>query len=132
MKVKIMVIDNDKDINILFKIYLEYDGYHVNSYTDPVDALSYFKKGKYDLVLLDVKMPQFDGIAIYHALKNIDPSVIICLITADLYYLEQLKEKIPNIEKFVIHKPILLRNLKDKLNDLIAEKSGNNTYLLRK
>jgi hypothetical protein len=40
-------------------------------------------------------------------------------------YLEQLKEKIPNIEKYAIHKPILLRNLKDKINELVSEKSKN-------
>jgi hypothetical protein len=44
------------------------------------------------------------------------------LITADLSYLEHLKEKIPHIEKYVIHKPILLRNLKDKINELVLEK----------
>jgi hypothetical protein len=38
-------------------------------------------------------------------------------------YLQQLKGKIPNIEKYVIHKPILLRSLKDKINELVLEKS---------
>jgi hypothetical protein len=53
----------------------------------------------------------------FYALKNRDESVTICLTTADMSYLEQLKEKIPNIEKYVIHKPILLRNLKDKIKN---------------
>ena len=127
MKAKIIVIDDDKDINNLFKTFLEYDGYYVDAYTDPVDALYYFKKNEYDLVLIDLKMPQINGIAMFHALKNRDDKVTICLITADLSYLEQLKGKIPNIEKYVIHKPILLRNLKDKLNQLIMEKRSSNT-----
>jgi hypothetical protein len=67
-------------------------------------------------------MQQIDGIAMFHALKNRDNKTIICLITADLSYLEQLKEKIPNIEKYAIHKPILLRNLKKKINELFLEK----------
>ena len=132
MKAKILVIDDDKDINNLFKTFLEYDGYDVDAYTDPIDALYYFKKNEYDLVLLDLKMPQINGIAMFHALKNRDDKVTICLITADLSYLEQLKGKIPNIEKYVIHKPILLRNLKDKLNQLIVEKRSSNTCLLWK
>jgi len=134
MKANILVIDDDKDIVNLFKMYLEHDGYHVDAYTDAADALYYFKKGEYDLVLLDLKMPKIDGVAMFHALKNRDKKVIICLITADLSYLEQINEKIPNIEKYVIYKPILLRNLKDKLNQLIMEKnsnSNNNTCLLR-
>ena len=122
-KAKILVIDDDRDINNLFKIYLEHDNFQVDSYTDPVDALYYFKKGKYDLILLDLRMPQIDGIAMFHALKNKDDKAIICLTTADMSYLQQLKGKIPNIEKYVIHKPILLRSLKDKINELVLEKS---------
>jgi DNA-binding response OmpR family regulator len=132
MKAKILVIDDDEDINNLFKMYLEHDGYHVDAYTDPVNALYYFKKGEYDLVLIDLKMPQIDGVAMFYALKNRDKKATICLITADISYLEQLKGKIPNIEKYVIYKPILLRNLKDKLNQLIMEKNNDNTCLLQK
>jgi len=123
-KIKILIIDDNPDINNLFKIYLESDGCcRVDSYTNPIEALYYFKKNVYDLILLDLKMPQIDGVAMFNALKNRDNKVIICMITADLHYLEQLKERIPNIEKYVIHKPILLRNLKDKINELILEKS---------
>ena len=132
MKAKILVIDDDPDINNLFKTFLEYDGYYVDAYTDPIDALYYFKKNEYDLVLLDLKMPQINGIAMFHALKNRDDKVTICLMTADLSYLEELKGKIHNIEKYVIHKPILLRNLKDKLNQLLVEKRSSNTCLLWK
>ena len=123
-KAKILIIDDDPDINNLFKLYLEHDDFQVDSYTNPIDALYYFKKGKYDLVLLDLKMPQIDGIAMFHELKNRDDKAIICLTTADMSYLQQLKGKIPNIEKYVIHKPILLRNLKDKINELVLEKSN--------
>jgi DNA-binding response OmpR family regulator len=123
-KAKILLIDDDRNINNLFKMYLEHNGCQVDTYTDPVDALYYFKKGKYDLILLDLKMPQIDGITMFHALKNMDDKAIICLTTADMFYLKQLKEKIPNIEKYVIHKPILLRNLKDKINELVLERSS--------
>jgi DNA-binding response OmpR family regulator len=123
-KIKILIIDDNPDINNLFKVYLESNGCcRVDSYTNPIDALYYFKKNVYDLILIDLKMPQIDGISMFHALKNRDNKVIICLITANLSYLEQIKVKIPNIEKYVIQKPILLRNLKEKINELILEKS---------
>ena len=122
-KTKILIIEDDKDTNNLFKIYLEHDGFQVDSYTDPIDALYYFKKDECDLILLDLKMPQIDGITMFQALKKKDENVTICLMTADISYLELLKEKISNIEKYVIHKPILLRNLKDKINELVSEKS---------
>ncbi len=124
---KILIIDDDEDINNLFKGYLERNGFKVDAYTDPLDALCHFKKDRYDLILLDLKMPLLDGISMYNELKKIDKKITICLITADIMYLEHLKEKIPNIEKFIIYKPILLRNLKDKIDLLILEK--NNMYI---
>ena len=123
-KKRVLIIDDDEDINNLFKIYLEKNGrYQIDAYTDPVNALYYFKKGFYDLVLLDLKMPQIDGITVYQQLKKVDNNASICLITADIAHLEQLKEKIPNIEKYVIYKPILLKNLKEKIDSLLLEKS---------
>jgi DNA-binding response OmpR family regulator len=123
-KKRVLIIDDDKDVGNLFKIYLEKSGeYQIDAYTDPVDALYYFKKGLYDLVLLDLKMPQIDGISMYQQLKKVDSNTSICLITADIAHLEQLKTKIPNIEKYVIYKPILLRNLKDKIDSLLLEKN---------
>ncbi len=67
-------------------------------------------------------MPQIDGIAMFQALKKIDEEVNICLITAYTSYLEQLKGKIPDIEKFIIYKPIFLKNLKEKVEPLVLER----------
>jgi DNA-binding response OmpR family regulator len=123
-KKRVLIIDDDKDVGNLFKIYLEKSGeYQIDAYTDPVDVLYHFKKGLYDLVLLDLKMPQIDGISMYQQLKKVDNNTSICLITADIANLEQLKTKIPNIEKYVIYKPTLLRNLKDKIDSLLLEKN---------
>ena len=118
---KILIIDDDEDIINLFKGYLERNGFKVDAYTNPLDALCHFKKDRYDLILLDLKMPLLDGISMYKELKKIDKNITICLITADIMYLEKLKEKIPNIERFIIYKPILLRNLKEKIDLLILE-----------
>jgi hypothetical protein len=67
-------------------------------------------------------MPQIDGITMYQQLKKIDNNTSICLITADIAHLEQLKEKIPNIEKHVIYKPFLLKNLRIKLIHYFSKK----------
>ncbi len=75
---RVLIIDDDKDVGNLFKIYLEKSGeYQIDAYTDPVDALYYFKKGLYDLVLLDLKMPQIDGISMYQQLKKVDSNTSI-------------------------------------------------------
>ena len=122
-KARILIIDDDVDITNLFATYLEYNEFKVDAYTNPLDALNNIKKDNYDLILLDIKMPQIDGITMYQELMKIDDKTTICFITADILYLQQLKETIPNIEKFVISKPTLLRNLKDKIELLVFEKN---------
>ena len=126
-----MIIDDDRDINDLFKLFLEYEDYKVDAFTDPIDALYSFRKYEYDLILLDLKMPKMDGMMLYHRLKRIDNNVLIYFITANSEYIQRLKIHIPDIEKIVIHKPILLGELRKKINSimLVKEKADNNKLL---
>ena len=94
-----MIIDDDKDITNLFSIFLEYNGYIVNAYTNPVEAFNNFRKNSHDLIILDLKMPKMDGMTLYHKIKEIDNSVIICFTTADINYIEDLRKGIIDIEK---------------------------------
>ena len=79
-----MIIDDDKDITDLFSIFLEYNGYIVNAYTNPVEAFNNFRKNSHDLIILDLKMPKIDGMILYHKIKEIDDKVIICFTTANI------------------------------------------------
>jgi DNA-binding response OmpR family regulator len=124
-KRRILIIDDDIDINNLFKLFLEYDGYSVDAFTDPIDALYSFRKNAYDLVLLDLKMPKMNGMLLYKKLQNIDPNLLFCFITANKEYIEHLKKSIADIDKIVIYKPILLSELRSKVNSVLSEKKLN-------
>ena len=117
---RILIIDDDEDISNLFKLFLEYDGYNIDAFTDPIDALYSFRKNVYDLVLLDLKMPKMNGMVLYEKLQNIDPDLLFCFITANKEYIEHLKKNNPDIEKIVIYKPILLSELRSKIHLLLA------------
>ena len=106
---RIMIIDDNKDITNLFSIFLEYNGYIVNAYNNPVEAFNNFSKNSHDLIILDLKIPKMDGMTLYHKIKEIDNNVIICFTTADINYIEDLRKGIIDIEKIVLYKPVLLR-----------------------
>ena len=120
-----MIIDDDKDITDLFAIYLESNGYNVNAYTNPLEAINNFRKNSHDLIILDLKMPIMDGMTLYHKIKEIDNNVKICFTTADKNYIQQLQKGIINIEKIVLYKPVLLKDLKNKIDWLLYRQEIN-------
>ena len=118
--INILIVDDDEDITNLFQTFLEYDGYKVGAFTDPIDALYSFRKNTYDLGLLDLKMPKMNGIVLSHKLQNIDPNLLFRFITAaNKEYIEHLKKNNPDIEKIVIYKPIWLNELRTKVHSLL-------------
>ena len=114
-----MIIDDDIDITNLFSTFLEYNGYIIDAYTNPVEAFHNLKKNSHDLIILDLKMPKMDGMALYHKIKEIDGKVIICFSTANISYIQQLQKGITDIEKIVLYKPVLLKDLKNKIDSLL-------------
>jgi len=61
-KARILVVDDDPDITLTFRIGLEKNGFVVTVFNDPLKALSTFRAGLYDLLLLDVRMPKDEWI----------------------------------------------------------------------
>ena len=67
---KILIVDDEPDIASSLKMGLEYNGFEVHAFNDPVEALSNFKAGSYDLVLLDIKMPKMNGFELCQEIKR--------------------------------------------------------------
>lgn len=116
---RILIVDDEIDIALAFKIGLEDQGFIVDVFNDAQEALINFRKGKYDLLLLDIKMPKLNGIEIYLKMKEIDDKVKVCFITAsETYYYENLIKKIFNLlnTRSLFRKPIKLKELICALN----------------
>ncbi|MDX1371558.1 MAG: response regulator [Nitrososphaeraceae archaeon] len=118
----ILIVDDDEDLNNLFKTFLEINGYKVDTFTDPVDALYYFRKNLYDLAFLDLEMPKMGGMKLSKKLKNIDPTLFLIFITdANEEYIEHLKRDNPEVEKIIIYKPIWLNELRSIVHSLLSK-----------
>ena len=105
-KRRILVVDDEQDITIALKIGLEEDGrFDVDAFTDPELALSNFKPGLHDLVLIDIKMPKMDGFVLYDRLKSVDPAIKICFLTAGEMYHDEIRE----VEHLALNKDLFLQ-----------------------
>jgi len=89
-------------------------------YTNPVEAFNNFRKNSHDLIVVDLKIPKMDGMTLYYKIKEIDDKVIICFTTADINYIEDLRKGIIDIDKIVLYKPVLLKDLKNKIDWLLS------------
>jgi|SRR5215203_618960 len=119
----ILIVDDDEDFTSLYETFLKYDGYKVDAFTDPVDALDSFKKDVYDLVLLDLKMPQMNGIELSHKLLTIEPTLFFRFITAaSKEFIENLTTNNPSIEENIIYKPLWLNEIRTTIHSLLYDK----------
>lgn len=61
-------------------LILQDNGFVVDVFNDPLSALSNYKAGLYDLLLLDTKMPSIDGFELYQMIKDKDDKAKVCFI----------------------------------------------------
>ncbi|HEY5630606.1 MAG TPA: response regulator [Nitrososphaeraceae archaeon] len=90
---RILIIDDEPDIAIILRLTLEDYEFKADTYTDPVLAYENFRSGQYDLVILDIKMPEVDGFHLYQKIKRTDSKVKIIFFTASEYYYEQFRKE---------------------------------------
>jgi CheY-like chemotaxis protein len=129
---RILLVDDELDITTVFTLALEDNGFEVDAFNDPIQALSGFKSGLYDLALIDYKMPNMNGFELYREIRKIDDKLRVCFITAFEVYHEELKKKFQRSSnaspqhvqgvdvKCFIQKPIdideLVKRIKEELN----------------
>jgi len=113
---RILVVDDEPDLTMVCSLALQYHGYKVDTFNDSQEALSNFKPGYYDLVILDVKMPKMDGFELYEKIKERDDKVKICFLTASQLYYEEFRKK----EYSALDKNLFLKKPIDN-EDLIKE-----------
>src|SRR5918911_893942 len=110
---RIMIADDELDIARLFVISLERNGFVVEVFNDPLSALSNYKAGLYELLLLDIRMPNMNGLELYQKVKSIDDEAKVCFITAYEESLNDFKKLFPSLEQVdcFLRKPIEMHNL---------------------
>jgi len=123
---RILLVDDESDVCfVLEKVLGEY-GFAVDSYENPKLALEKFKSHSYDLVILDIKMPELNGFALYREIKRLDKKVKVCFLTAAEKYHDTYSDifsSLPN--KYFIRKPIQNEELMARINEIITDDTNS-------
>ena len=110
---KILVVEDDLDIQELLKNFLQEVGYEIILASDGVEALSVFSTAQFDLVLLDVMLPKIDGFAVCEFIRK-QSQVPIIMLTALSGEEEQIRGLDLQVDDYItkpFSMPILIRKI---------------------
>ena len=121
---KLLIVDDDSDIVQVLKLGLLQNGFSVEAFTNPQEALQSFKSDaeSYCLVLSDIRMPGLSGIQLSKKIKEVNPNVKVVLMTAFEIRDKEFSKVFPStqVDGFV-QKPIGIKDLTDKILRLIGD-----------
>ena len=79
---KLLIVDDEQSIRALIRKYAVFDGYEVEEAGDGMEAIEKFRKGKFDLNIMDVMMPELDGFSACREIRKQDEKVPIIMLSA--------------------------------------------------
>ena len=124
LKRRIFVVDDEPDVAFTIKSILESSSFEVASFVDADFALKKFRSGRFDLTILDIRMPKMNGFELYVKLKDIDEQLKVIFLSAlsDLRNYSVLKNEVyPKWgERHFVKKPIENKNLIDEVNLVLS------------
>jgi DNA-binding response OmpR family regulator len=119
----ILVVDDEPDIVITLRTVLERNNFKVDTYTEPRQAIKKFEVNAYNLLILDIKMPQMNGFELYRQLRKIDENIKVCFLTAlsELHDYDAFKNEVfPKTgQRYYVQKPIENDEILERINEIL-------------
>ncbi len=129
---RILIVDDEQNILDVLTLVLTSEKYNIDTSKDGFSAIEKVKKNKYDLVLLDIKMPRMDGLEVLDKILEIDKNLIVIMISGHGTFETAVEATKKGAYNF-IQKPPDLEELKLEIrNALEFKKSREELEALRK
>jgi two-component system response regulator HydG len=120
-KILILVVDDQFADRETLKVILEGKGYRVATAKDGTEAIQMVKGGHYDIIFLDIRMPDMNGVETFERVKRIDPRAAVIMMTG--YTDEELMERAISHGAYTcIHKPFDMEKLTAMVEKIAQEK----------
>ena len=79
---RVLVVDDERSMRELLSIVLRREGYDVTVSENGRTAVNAMERGRFDLLISDIKMPDMNGVEVLREAKRIDPDILGIMITA--------------------------------------------------
>ncbi len=118
---KILIVDDDRDMCKMIFTILTQEGYKVSKAYDGEQAMKQIDKKNYDLVILDFRLSNTDGIELLQKIRNMGLSISVIMISANGNDLVKLRAKELGVDKFM-YKPFSLNRFIKVVENTISKK----------
>ena len=128
---RILVVEDEKDIQNIIKAFLENAEYKVETADDGLDAINLIQKNNYDLILLDIMLPKIDGFTVCEMIRK-NSNIPIIILTALTDEESQLKGFDKLADDYItkpFSMPILLKHIEAIFRR--TNNSNENTSILK-
>ena len=119
-KSRVLVVDDEDALRMVLSSELSSSGYEVATASDGDEAITVIQNKKFDLVLLDIKMPKVDGFEVLKFIKKNYPSVKVIMLTGFADLKNAIESKKHGAEDFV-SKPYDLVDLLTTIERVLSE-----------
>ncbi|WP_088070002.1 response regulator transcription factor [Gottfriedia luciferensis] len=126
MGIRILVVEDDLKIARLLELELNHAAYQVDCVYDGVSALRILHKHDFDLVLLDIMMPELDGMEVIREIRKYDSELPVLILSAK----GQIQDKIKGLDHGAndyVTKPFVVEELLARIRVLLRNRKWNNT-----
>lgn len=127
MKKRILVVEDEKHLAETIKLNLEIEDFHPVVVYDGAEAINAFKEQRFDLVILDIMIPNIDGIAVCENIRLHNSTIPIMFLSAK----SSAEDRILGLKKGgddYMTKPFNLEELMLRINKLLARNDENSSF----
>ncbi|MFH1860514.1 MAG: response regulator [bacterium] len=117
---KILIVDDEKDLADILGAILQLEGHEITTVSDGYQAIEEAKNTNFDLIMMDIRLPEMNGVETFIRIKKINPTVKVVMMTG--FAVEDLIEEAINHGAYAcIHKPFDLKKVIEIIQKVISE-----------
>jgi DNA-binding response OmpR family regulator len=120
----VLVVEDDPAIRRLVKMILEREHYHVEIVADGAEAMLKIGDRDYDVIILDLMMPNLDGFAFMNAIGEKDPERLKTVIVTSAASPTVIRERMHGVPFDILPKPFDIQKLAERVRSCITSNNG--------
>ena len=121
---KLLIVDDEEKIRMMIRKYAEFEGYEVAEAADGFEAVRKAKEEPFDLLVMDIMMPELDGYSAVNEIRKFDPEVPVILLSARGEEYDKAHGFEIGVDDYVV-KPFSVRELMYRISAILRRSAKN-------